>query len=79
MATRSQAVKKRKRTKKKKAGSKGFSEGAELLPAASLGSRTSRPATVAPGTEAGYYLDLADIALGRKPSPHVERKGRGNP
>ncbi|MGE5207677.1 MAG: hypothetical protein ACM3PW_18855 [Chlamydiota bacterium] len=71
-------MKKRKRTKKK-TGSKGFSEGAELLPAASLGSRTSRPATVGPGTEAGYYLDLADIALGRKPSPHAERKGRGNP
>lgn len=70
--TREGVVGKRKRSKCR-VGAKGLSKRSAPPPVASLASRWSRT-MAAPPAEPNYYLDLADIALGRKPGPAADRE-----
>ena len=66
---------KKKKTKGRRNQNRAPDKGTEGLPAASLASRSVRPVVTVAAPGASYYLDLADVALGRKPALPLNKKG----
>lgn len=63
----------RKKTRRSQNGA--HRQGAEELPTPSLAGRLIRPVVTVAAPGYSYYLDLADIALGREPALRRHKKG----
>lgn len=66
---------KKKKTKARRNQNRAPGKRTELVPAASLTNRSLRPVATVAAPGSSYYLDLADLALGRKPALPRDKKG----